>query len=135
MISFSFSLFLFFSFSLFLFLFLYFSILNKTKIQDPHDPDIATIISDILTTKVNDMINEIKDEYDLKNDFELMNGRDINGNILPLIRLRVFRGLFAAINVQRFGSQFMHKVANPKGVLFNIFFFWSPSNNFVQSDG
>jgi len=61
------------------------------------------------------MINEIKDEYDLKNNFDCMNGRDINGNILPLIRLRVFRGLFAAINVQRFGSQFMHKVANPKG--------------------
>ena len=46
-----------------------------------------------------------------------MNGKDINGNILPLIRLRVFRGPFSPINIQRFGSQFIHKVANPKAIL------------------
>jgi double-strand break repair protein MRE11 len=84
---------------------------------DPNDPDITQHVSDVLTSKVNEMILEVKEEYDLKNGFDQMNGRDANGNILPLIRLRVFRGEYASINVQRFGSQFIHKVANPKSIL------------------
>lgn len=74
---------------------------------DPNDPDINNIISNILTTKINEMLLDISNEYNLKNDFCNMNGRDIHGKILPLIRLRVFRGDYQAINVQRFGSQFM----------------------------
>ena len=35
----------------------------------------------------------------------------------PLIRLRVFRGQFPTLNVQRFGSQYLGSVANPKSML------------------
>ena len=84
---------------------------------DPNDQQVGEIISNVLREKVDEMILQAQQEYDLKNGFPGMMGRDKDGNVLPLIRLRVFRGQFQTLNIQRFGSQYLGRVANPKSML------------------
>ena len=90
---------------------------EELKGVDPNDPQVGEIISAYLQSKVNAMIETAKEEHDLKDGFPGMLGRDKDGRVLPLIRLRVFRGQHQTLNVQRFGSQYLGSVANPKSML------------------
>ena len=93
------------------------SFCEELESVDPNDPQVGDIISTHLQSKVNAMIERAKDEHDLKDGFPGMLGRDKEGRVLPLIRLRVFRGQHQTLNVQRFGSQYLGSVANPKSML------------------
>lgn len=73
---------------------------------DPEDPKIAQQIHDTLTQRVLQIIEEAKAEHE-----------DEQTPSLVLIRLRVEHTGFPLINPQRFGAQFVGKMANPDNIV------------------
>eukprot|EP00963_Diacronema_lutheri_P008336 scaffold741_cov336-Pavlova_lutheri.AAC.47 len=73
----------------------------------PGQKDTA-VIESVLRTRVEEMIAAA---------FSGSNSRD-GKEMLPLIRLRVDYTGFTTVNTQRFGQQFVGKVANPQDILF-----------------
>jgi len=82
---------------------------------DPKDSKLEEAVTQYLEMKVEEMIQQAKDEYPHFHDGTL--GRVDPKKALPLIRLRVDWTGFCTINRQRFGAQYVGKVANPSDIL------------------
>ena len=86
--------------------------------MDPEDKQTDEAVAEILRQRVNAMVAEVHANYDTKNGYPpTMKGRDKRGRILPLILVKVDRGKFRTLNVQRFGASFLNIVANPNNLV------------------
>ena len=79
---------------------------------DPKDSKLEDAVSAYLESKVVEMMEQAKEEY----PHHYTRNADPK-KALPLIRLRVDWTGFCTVNRQRFGAQFVGKVANPSEIL------------------
>ncbi|OQS04777.1 double-strand break repair protein [Thraustotheca clavata] len=80
---------------------------------DPNDPKVADKIHSVLTVRVQELIDQAKAEM---NEANTRSSEEIESTEI-LIRLRVEHSGFPVINNQRFGGQFVGRVANPSDIL------------------
>jgi len=80
---------------------------------DPNDPKVMEKITEILATRVNRLIDEAKDEL---RKSQVYTRKEVDSTEI-LVRLRVEHTGFQVISNQRFGGQFVGKVANPGDIL------------------
>ncbi|KAF0720693.1 Aste57867_118 [Aphanomyces stellatus] len=75
---------------------------------DPHDPKVDEKISTLLSAKVQEMIDEAAEENP---------SHATETSMQVLVRLKVEHSGFPVLSNQRFGGQFVKKVANPGDIL------------------
>eukprot|EP00947_MAST-08B_sp_MAST-8B-sp1_P000686 g686.t1 len=103
-------------------------VLDEIEELDPQHADKTQHMTDFLTDRVNAMIEQAAAEAQEHGDEEDGEGAAGGGGgagggaaggapPLPLLRLKVERTGFDTINNQKFGAQFVGKVANPQDIL------------------
>lgn len=98
--------------------FIYRDVSLENKGLDPHDPKIEDKIRSSLIEEINGMLKEsalLSAEYHQNFIADLK--YHIKEPAMALLRLRVDPSKFMTINQQRFGSNFVGKVANPADLL------------------
>eukprot|EP01138_Halocafeteria_seosinensis_P013702 gb/GECG01013993.1/.p1 GENE.gb/GECG01013993.1/~~gb/GECG01013993.1/.p1 ORF type:complete len:584 (+),score=86.48 gb/GECG01013993.1/:1-1752(+) len=94
-----------------------FRLTDITLGEEPHldkdDPNVTENVRELLSNKVDQIIEEVNSHVEALPEHLT----PPNNMRLPLIRVRVEHTGFTPLNNQRFGSQFVSRVANPADIL------------------